>query len=179
MPTDFYRLDYSGAQVNDAIRRVLEEQPDDPDKVSHITNLESTEADPFNLDTLTEIGFYRCMYASPSSVPAAVAAMHPIYIINALVEDSPPAGTGVHICQTVIYGVFNYRRLTSNDGATWTAWEYPRPITADEVLAMFSNGQTTPQTRAMVQDKVEHLESQTSNETKSTLKTQLRHGYAM
>ena len=132
----FYQLDYSGSQVNEAIGRVLE-QPE-VGSVSHITDLDSTATVPYNLNTLVEAGIFRCMYLDPDTVPEEVAKTHPVFIFTATVEGSSPEATGPHFTQTITCGLRNYSRFTTDNGASWSEWDYPKEITAEEVLAMFS-----------------------------------------
>lgn len=169
----YYQLDYSGAQVNEAVGRILAEPTET--NTSHIVDLESTETVPYNLDTLVSTGMYRCMYVDSTTAPAAVASTHPVYIFTAIVEDSS-SETGQRFTQTVTCGLINYSRYTEDSGATWSEWDYPREITAEEVFTMFAEEGATDEVVSRVLQRV--IATSTSSTSTSTRSAVLSKGYA-
>lgn len=167
---DFYKLDYSGQEVNAAIGRILEEDPSELENTSHIKNLDSTETVPYNLNTLVMSGIYRCMFVDPDCVPAEVSIYHPLFIVVSSVEDSSSA-TGVSITQSIVCGLKNYQRMSKDDGSTWLEWEYPKEISADEVLAMFTDEGIDADLLAHVMEK---LVTKTSTVTQPVTTTMVR-----
>ena len=167
----YYQLDYSGPEVNEAIGRVLEEEPMDPN-VSHIKDLESTETVPYDLNQLMETGIFRCMYLDPSTVPEEVANTHPVFIFAASMEGSSP-GTG-YVSQTITVGLKNFTRTSTDSGQSWSEWDYPKEISAADVLAMFQNEGISTE---IVNRIMSQVASKTAVNTTSTSKTAKR-GYA-
>lgn len=158
----YYQLDYTGPQVNEAIGRALE-QPEQ-DNVSHIQDLESTASVPYNLNSLVKAGIFRCMYLDPDTVPPEVAATHPVFIFTATVEGSSPE-TEARFTQTITCGLRNYSRYTVNNGASWSEWDYPKEITAEEVLAMFSEEGASLDLISRVMSRVVNKSLSNSNST--------------
>lgn len=148
---DYYQLDYSGAQVNEAIGKVLDEPS--RENASYIIDLDSTELVPYNLDTLVKPGIYRCMYVDPACVPSDVANTHPCFIYVALVEGSS-SDAGLRLTQTIPCGPYNYTRASENNGSSWLSWDYPKEIKAEEVLAMFSENGVSDDLIALISNQL-------------------------
>ena len=173
----YYQLSYSGPEVDEALGRVLNEEPADPN-VSHIKDLESTETVPYNLDNLVETGIFRCMYLDPATVPEEVAKAHPVFIFAASVEGASP-GTG-YTTQTITIGLKNYTRSSSDGGTSWSEWDYPKEITAAEVLAMFQDEGASAEilSRVMTQIASKSAVNQNSATTSTKSRKAINRGYA-
>lgn len=140
-----YKLDYYGAQVNEAIRKILEMDP----SVSGITVLESSETSRYDLNALTAPGIYTTEYATSKTSTTGltnpdIENSHPILIIVAR-DTSDTEYTRIR--QTVNCGAGDIiTRSTITGGLLWDEWVYTQEgadvhvaITADEVNQLFSD----------------------------------------
>ena len=145
-----FKLDYYGAQVNEAIRKILELDP----TVSGIKVLDSTADNPYNLNTLVVPGIYTTMYAkSVSSTTATdhpdIANSHPVLIIVAS-DTSDTVNTRIR--QTVNCGDGDiFTRSTITDGLLWDEWmssiegaSVHVAISTDEVNQLFADTNEQP-----------------------------------
>ena len=135
-----YMLDYTGDEVNEAIKKALE-------NASGMKILESSAGSPYNIDSLVTPGIYSVMYLQTGDgtgeYDQTLANMHPVYI--QISEDTSEAGVTKY-AQTVIGADGSiYHRVSEDNGATWPAWSAVNTedvhvaITPEEINQIFAN----------------------------------------
>lgn len=142
----YYKLSYSGQEVNTAVERILNLDPN-LENTSHIIDIDSTEAVPFDPANLTQIGLYRVMHLDPTKVPPELAQMHPVYITVCVVKD--PSSGDESLAQMIsCVNCKIYVRLSDDGGQSFSEWEYPKEIDAEEINAMFEDNGVDPSSKA-------------------------------
>ena len=142
----YYKLSYSGQEVDTAVERILSLDPN-LDNTSHIIDIDSTEAVPFDPANLTQIGLYRVMHLDPTKVPPELAQMHPVYITVCVVKD-PSSGDESLAQMITCVNCKVYVRISEDGGQSFSEWDYPKEIDADEINAMFENNGVDPSGKA-------------------------------
>lgn len=175
----YYKLSYSGQEVDTAVERILNMDPN-LDNTSHIIDIDSTEAVPYDPANLKQIGLYRVMHLDPTKVPPELAQMHPVYITVCIVKD-PSSGDEEHLAQMIpCVNCKVYVRLSDDGGATFSEWDYPNEISAEEVNAMFENNGVDPSGPSVATASVNAPSAQTlSAASVQPVTTKRKTGYAM
>ena len=174
----YYKLSYSGQEVNEAVERILNLDPD-LDNTSHIIDIDSTEAVPYDPANLKQIGLYRVMHLDPTKVPPELAQMHPVYITVCIVKD--PSSGEEHLAQMIpCVNCKVYVRISDDGGTTFSdEWDYPSEISAEEVNAMFENNEVDPNGPPAMATASVNKTTGTSSATAQTVAAKRKTGYAM
>lgn len=109
-----YHLPFTGDQVVEALWKIINLNLKE---VGGITKIDSSEENPFNLDTLTTGGNYMTDYITGSTVPEEFQGMKPININVAIKTNEDGSNT---IIQIVESGGNKYYRWTKDGGITWS-----------------------------------------------------------
>ena len=174
----YYKLSYSGQEVNTAVERILNLDPN-LENTSHIIDIDSTEAVPYDPANLKQIGLYRVMHLDPTKVPPELAQMHPVYITVCIVKD-PSSGDEALAQMIPCVNCKVYVRVSDDGGDTFSEWDYPNEISADEVNAMFENNGIDPNGPNIAAASVNASSAQTmSAASVQQVTTKRRTGYAM
>lgn len=177
----YYKLSYSGQEVNTAVERILNLDPDEFENVSHIIDVDSTEAVPYDPANLKQIGMYRVMYLDPAKVPPELAQMHPAYVTVCIVKD--PSSGDEQLAQMVpCVNCKVYVRLSDDAGQSFSEWDYPKEISSEEINAMFDADDETDATASVTKQAaatVNTNKASSQTATARTVTTTRRTGYAM
>ena len=139
MSSKIYTLGYTGPEVDQAIEKI--QNLDITSLSGGIIELESTEANPYNLDFLRVVGLYKAAYVYDLTAPSGVSKITPVYIYVSKLNDGSEYGK---LIQSLNAGGSTYTRTSTNGGQTWSIWETSdgldtaEEITKDEVDQIFS-----------------------------------------
>lgn len=140
MSSKIYTLGYTGPEVDEAIAKI--QDLDVSALGGGIIELESTEANPYNLDFLRVVGIYKAAYVYAVTAPTGVSEISPVYIYVSKVNDGSESGK---LVQTLNAAGMMYTRESTNAGQTWGIWDTndgfdsAQEITAEEVDQIFAD----------------------------------------
>lgn len=148
MGSKIYQLSHTGPEVDEAISKIKDLDLDEVN--GGITELTSSETNPFNVNILVGSGIYKAAFVDPITCPEGADKIHPVYI-SVQTEDRGD-GTSV-ISQVITAGPYQWYHTSADGGLNWGEWEDIgvkngiKEMSSDEVDAayqsVFAPGATT------------------------------------
>lgn len=148
MGSKIYQLSHTGPEVDEAISKIKDLDLDEVN--GGITELTSSETNPFNVNILVGSGIYKAAFVDPITCPEGADKIHPVYI-SVQTEDRGD-GTSV-ISQVITAGPYQWYHTSTDGGLNWGEWEGIgvkngiKEMSSDEVDAayqsVFAPGATT------------------------------------
>lgn len=134
--TPDYHLPWPGETVEDAIRKMIEF---DPNSTGGVITLKSTAETPANLDTVKDPGCYTAKYVTATNLPEDVQNVVPVNMV---------VTTSDGILYQVIEALGNkWVRFSKDNGETWSVFS-PKSTNSGEIDT--SGDGTTPEKDPMV-----------------------------
>lgn len=148
MSSKIYQLSHTGPEVDEAISKIKDLDLDEVN--GGITELTSSDTNPFNVNILVGSGIYKAAFVDPITCPEGADKIHPVYI-SVQTEDRGD-GTSV-ISQVITAGPYQWYHTSTDGGLNWGEWEDIgvkngiKEMSSDEVDAayqsVFAPGATT------------------------------------
>lgn len=148
MSSRIYQLSHTGPEVDEAISKIKDLDLDEVN--GGITELTSSDTNPFNVNILVGSGIYKAAFVDPITCPEGADKIHPVYI-SVQTEDRGD-GTSV-ISQVITAGPYQWYHTSTDGGLNWGEWEDIgvkngiKEMSSDEVdvayQSVFAPGATT------------------------------------
>lgn len=148
MSSRIYQLSHTGPEVDEAISKIKDLDLDEVN--GGITELTSSDTNPFNVNILVGSGIDKAAFVDPITCPEGADKIHPVYI-SVQTEDRGD-GTSV-ISQVITAGPYQWYHTSTDGGLNWGEWEDIgvkngiKEMSSDEVdvayQSVFAPGATT------------------------------------
>lgn len=149
--TPDYHLPWTGAVVEETLRKAMEM---DPSEMGGVIVLESTYSTPANIDAVLDPGNYVANYMTATGFPSELEGVIPVNV-SVFLKDG--------ILYQVVEGMGDkFARYSKDSGATWSVFS-PKSTNSGGIDTSGSGEDPTPDPVEELEDRVNSLETLVAN----------------